>query len=472
MGGRSGEGSDEARRGMDTRVRESSTQLERIIDEAVQNAKVYMAGGSEIVQLDLKEKLDEAGKMAMVRLYPRFREADHKNWSAVQERAKKGDDAPLRAVEWEQATSEHPVCKTVLKAIGSGATGRDVRKALEGAPYGWSTDSIDGALMALHATGDLKVRFNAQPLAIGQLDQNKIPKADFRQESITLNADQKLRAAALYQLAEVKSKADEVVAKSEEFLDRLDDCLKGAGGNAPAPAAPDRKEVDALRGLIGNERITRLLDDEAKWKQRIPAWRTAAKRITDRLPKWQQLDSLLAHGNGLAELAAVRTAAEGIRTDRLLADDTDHVQPQLKVAAQAMRTALVAAHKEFTDTYAARATQLEASQPWKGITPKDRERILAELGLEKPAALKAGSDDELLAALNSVSLPSWRDRTHALSERFNEALKRAAQLLEPKTQTIKLNSATLRSPEDVKTWLAEQEKELLKALKNGPIIIQ
>jgi len=115
---------------------------------------------------------------------------------------------------------------------------------------------------------------------------------------------------------------------------------------------------------------------------------------------------------------------------------------------------------------------LEASQPWKAIKATDRARILGELGLEQPAALKAGSDEELLMALNASPLPSWRDRTHALSERFNEALKRAAQLLEPKTQTIKLHSATLKTPEDVKTWLAEQEKEMLKALKDGPIIIQ
>ena len=137
-----------------------------------------------------------------------------------------------------------------------------------------------------------------------------------------------------------------------------------------------------------------------------------------------------------------------------------------------MRAALIAAHKEYADAYAAQLQHLEASQPWKGIKPADRERILTELGLEKPAALKAGSDEELLSALSAAPLASWRDRTHALPARFAEALKRAAQLLEPKTQTMHLHSATLRTPEEVKTWLAEQEKELLKALKKGPIIIQ
>lgn len=472
MGGRSGEGSDEARRGMETRQREATAQLERIIDDVVQNAKVFMAGGSEISQLELKERLDEAGKMAMVRLFPRFKEADHKNWSAVQERAKKGDDAPLRAVEWEQATNEHPVCKTVLKTIGSGATGREVHKVLEAAPYGWSADAIDGALMALHAVGDLKVTYNAQPLAHGQLDQNKVPKASFRQESITLSADQKLRAAALYQLADVKSKADEVVPKSDEFLDQLTRLQQGAGGQAPAPAVPDGKELEALRAAIGNERITRLLDQEAQWKQHIPAWKAAAKRIAERAPRWQQLEALLAHGNGLADLAAVRTAAEGIRSGRLLADEADHVQPQLKAAVQVLRTALTAAHNTFADAYAAQLEQLEASQPWKDIKPADRDRILADLGLRGPDPLKAASEEELLAALNAWPLTGWRDRTHALPARCSEALQRAAQLLEPKTRTIKLHSATLRTPEDVKTWLAEQENQLLKALKQGPIIIQ
>jgi hypothetical protein len=56
--------------------------------------------------------------------------------------------------------------------------------------------------------------------------------------------------------------------------------------------------------------------------------------------------------------------------------------------------------------------------------------------------------------------------------RFSDAIATAARLLEPKVQTVRLSSGTLKTEDDIKGWLQHQEAHLLGKLKDGPIVIQ
>lgn len=44
---------------------------------------------------------------------------------------------------------------------------------------------------------------------------------------------------------------------------------------------------------------------------------------------------------------------------------------------------------------------------------------------------------------------------------------KAATLLEPKVQRVRLSSGTLKDENDVRTWLEDAEQELLATLKKG-----
>jgi len=68
-------------------------------------------------------------------------------------------------------------------------------------------------------------------------------------------------------------------------------------------------------------------------------------------------------------------------------------------------------------------------------------------------------------------LPAWKTKTDALPQQFARAGMAAAKLLEPKIQRVHLTSGTLKTEQDVKTWLASAESDLLEKLKNGPIVI-
>ena len=77
----------------------------------------------------------------------------------------------------------------------------------------------------------------------------------------------------------------------------------------------------------------------------------------------------------------------------------------------------------------------------------------------------------MLESLERISSEGWRTRTAALPQLFAEARIQADKLVEPKTRHVKLGSATLRTPEEVKTWVAKTEQELLEHLAQGPIVV-
>jgi len=55
--------------------------------------------------------------------------------------------------------------------------------------------------------------------------------------------------------------------------------------------------------------------------------------------------------------------------------------------------------------------------------------------------------------------------------RYPHDPEKAAKLLEPKTVRVHLSSATLKTEDDVKQWITEQEQVLLQKVKIGPVVI-
>ncbi len=114
---------------------------------------------------------------------------------------------------------------------------------------------------------------------------------------------------------------------------------------------------------------------------------------------------------------------------------------------------------------------LEENPNWQAIKQVDRQRLLTEGRLKTPGELSIGDDAGLIKSLRDRSLPVWATTAEALPERFRQATLAAAKLLEPKTERVRLTSGTLKSPEDVKAWLAATETVVLGKLKKGPIVI-
>jgi len=83
----------------------------------------------------------------------------------------------------------------------------------------------------------------------------------------------------------------------------------------------------------------------------------------------------------------------------------------------------------------------------------------------------ASSDASLLATLDAKPLSARQADADAVAGRVQKALEQAARLLEPKVRPISIERATLTTPDDVQHWADRQQKALLDAIKDGPVLV-
>ena len=463
---------EEAKKAMETRMSDAASHRNELLAEIIDSAKVFKGGGAEVNGITIEQKIVDSGNAALVRMFPDFKDADYKNWPVVITRAKAKDDTPLQAIKWTDEAKAHPVCKAILKAIGSGVEGRDLHRKFGSPPYGWPQDAVDGALMALHNAGDVSVRYSGEAVSAGNLDQTKIKKAEFRQVTRVISAREKLALCALFQSAGVGAKSsDDLESKSRDFIDAMLGLASHAGGEAPLPPSPDTQSILDLRNHAGNERLGKLLEQESELKTLAKQWRELGELTEKRLPNWKTLDRMLRYASDLPGVEEIQSSADGVRTNRLLLDTSDHVSGLVKKCAELLRASVTTAHATLKNTHDEQMALLPKSDVWTKLTADQQACVLSSNGITDIAAIKVGTDDELLRTLDSTPLSSWGDKSAAIPGRFSAALAQAGKLLEPKLQQVRLTSGTLRTPDDVKQWLSEQERIIVEKLKSGPVIV-
>lgn len=462
---------NEARSAMSTRMATAEGTRDRIIRDLIGAAQVFKGGGTEVINIDLIEKVKAAALDSLDRLFPQFKEADDNRWNTVINRAKNKDGNALQAVGHKDNPEKHPVCAAILTFIGAGRKGKEIRDQFEAAPYGWSRDAIDGALITLHTAGQIRAVNKGTVLTAGQLDQAKVPVTDFRTETVAIDVKSKIKLRKLFQDAGLNCKPDEETIVAEQFLQTLTGLAAKAGGDPPLPACPKTETLDSIRALAGNEMLAAMLKEHDDLKELLVKWQAQAKLAEKRKPAWETLGDLLDHANGLSEAVEFQAEADAVRDERRLLEDSDPMPPIHDKLVKLLRSALKTAHAATKATYDREMQALEENPNWKKTKRSDQDRLLKEAGIMPVGELSIGDDALLISALGQRSLPVWAAMADALPERFRQVALAAAKLLEPKTQSVKLTSGTLKTPEDVKAWLGETETELLGKLKKGPIVI-
>lgn len=464
------EGND-ARSAMETRRATAESNRDRIVRELIGAAKVFKGGGTEVLGLDLIEKVKSAAEDSLDRLFPQFRDADDNRWNSVINRAKNKDANALQAVDHKDNPDKHPVSAAILSFIGSGKKGKEIREEFENAPYGWPRDAIDAVLITLHTSGHLRAVNKGTVLTMGQLDQAKIPVTDFRSETVAIDVKGRIKLRRLFQDANIPCKADEEAVAAEKFLTALDDLAASAGGDAPLPACPNTTTLETIRALAGNEMLAAILAEHDNLKKLLEQWQALTKLAQKRLPAWTVLEELLGHAAGLPEAAELQTEADAVRDERRLLEDSDPVPAIHDKLVKLLRGAVKKAHTAAKEVFQRETKALEANANWQKLTPEQHEQLLQDARLTLPAEITIGDDAGLLAELSARSLAVWATAADALPERFRQAALAAARLLEPKAQRVTLSSGMLKTKDDVATWLAETEAELLEKIKKGPVVI-
>jgi hypothetical protein len=114
-------------------------------------------------------------------------------------------------------------------------------------------DAIDGALIALHAAGHLIVKHRGTVLTVS-LDQNRIAVSDFRVESATISAQDRIKLRGLFQELGVTARpSDDLSAKAQEFLSSSSPPPRRLEERRLCPERPSTLYLEEIRGAAGNE---------------------------------------------------------------------------------------------------------------------------------------------------------------------------------------------------------------------------
>ncbi len=481
----------EARESMESRRARAAQERDAIVRDVLRAATVLQGGGTEVFGDSLGEKLKTGAGASLARLFPRFDDGDHRGWEGAVNRARQGSDQPLKVVGWDGATDAHPVAKQVLGAVGTGARGTALHKALKTAPYGWPQDAVDAVLIALHRAGHLRATRNGRPVAAGELDQAGVKTAEFRPERVRLTTSQRIALRGLFGKLGIATKSGEEEARAPEFLGALEALAGRAGGAAPLPPVPDTTALDDMKRLAGAEQLAEIHARKDVLERWIEEWTVLADRAKARMPSWRLALALRRHADGLPAAAAIGADIDAIVEQRSLLAETDHVRPIVAASAAALRAALVERHQGLTGmTQAVRGT-LAGDATWAKLDAAAQDEIRSRLGLGAPPPLAVATDDDLLRALEARSLAAWRSEIDAVDTRVGQALQEAAKRSDadrppgggkaadgtspptpPRTTTVDVRRGTLSDEPAVREWLREQESKLMEAVRTGPVIVR
>ena len=465
----------EARAFMETTKQTAEGKIHELLDDALSGARVFQGGGNEISGNDLQEMVLDASDNALQRLYPQFHIADHEGWSKVYERAQKGAPDALKAVGDEGEPARNPVCKTILAFIAGGRKGAEIRTQFDLSPYGWSRDAVDGGLQVMLVAGLIRsVDERGQTIDPKELERKAIGKVTYKVESATVTTPQRIEIRKLLQKAGLSARQGEELDCVTQVLQKIQDLAQQAGGEAPKPLPPDTAFLDEIRRAVGNEQLLALYNRRDDFGSSIDEWTDLAGRIGKRWPNWTVLKNLMVHASGLKDAEIFLTRVNTIEQQRQLLQEPDLVVPLIATLTQLLRDELNKLDDEYASRYEDGLKRLERDCNWQQLEPEQRNRLMTAQFLQESARpeVKVQSTEDVLTTLKNCSLPMFADRVAAMLARFDNVAACAAELCEPEAQFIPIPRSTLKTDEEIDTWVEDVKQQLKAALKKGPIIIQ
>jgi hypothetical protein len=448
-----------AQRAMATRVTTEKERLDGLFQEVVAHPRVFQGGGAEVTTSSLRAAVETAALRSLVRLFPRFAAADDASWGKVVTRARDGAPDALAAVGHQGEPTTNPVCKEVLAATGAGGTkGAELQRDLGAPPFGWPKDAINGAILTLLGSGNIRAAQDGQPVTgPKELPPTQIGKATFYKEDEPPTVPERLAVRGLLTAAAIPYEPGQEGAQIPALLQRLRDLAARSGGPPPLPAPPDTAHLDALLALGGNQQFREVASSQERLAKDLEQWRTADQRREKRETAWRDLERLLRHADGLPVAAEVTPAVAAIRDERQLLDDPDPVAPIVGELADALRKELKRQAERLANEQQNAVAELEQTSEWAQLPAETREALVGEVKLAPAEVPDVSSDGKLLETLDATPLSGWEDRIGLVPSRRDQARQRAAKVLEPESVTVSLPTATIRNEADLKSYVSDLE---------------
>lgn len=457
-----------------TTIRDTAEgRINELLSESFSGAKVFQAGGNEVLESSFKESIQAAAKNSLQRIYPSFDLADNTGWSKVYEKAKDGSPDALKSIGFNGEPIDNSVCKLVMSYIGAGKKGADIRKNFEGTTYGWSGDAVDGAIQVLLVAGHIRsVDEQGRNVDAKELERKQIGKVTFKLESVTVSAIQRIQIRKLFQKLGVIAEQGKEGQKVSEFIDKMVELACNCGGEIPRPEKPETVLLNEIKMKAGNEQLLYVFELSEELGSNVDRWSYIRNKIDEKIPQWDRLKSLLDETGNLIQFEDVRTQKKAIEQGRMLLTEPDMINPLLRLLESKLRELLNEYYNCYHTAFLNLRDNLKNDAAWNKISTAKQEDIIQICGILQIESISMGTYQELLVSLRQYPLSSWADKQGALKPKFNRALELAYKEIEPKIQTIDLPKKTFKKAEDVDLWLDEIGIKLKDALQNGPIVIR
>jgi hypothetical protein len=304
------------------------------------------------------------------------------------------------------------------------------------------------------------------------MERKAIGKATFKVESTIVTTDQRLQIRKLFQHVGINTKPGEELTNTDKFIEKMEELAINAGGEAPKPAQPDKSAIDEIRRTAGNEQLLAIYNRCEELTKNFDEWTAIAAKIQKRWESWLSLKELLQYTDDIKESEATKQQATAIEEHRLLLAEPDLILPLIRPLEDALRKEITQYNQRYISEFTNQNQLLEKDTLWKELPQATRKEIKEKCNITEIDNITIRTREELIQELDQHPLRSWDDRIDALTERFARAREMAAKELEPKTQIVKIPRRTIKTKEDIETWLQEVKENLKAALKKGPIVIQ
>lgn len=455
----------EAQSAMLSRSNKALTIATEIVREGVQQARVMQAGG-KLVNGAPFDAVKTAADNALARLYPNFADGDHPGWEKVRDRAMRKDPDAIKAVDHTAAPETHPVCRILLSDLGAGRKGSELRNKYTTAPFGWSQDVVDGALVVLANAGQVRVTGDdGKPASLPDLPRQKLGTCTFRSETTVITVTQRVAVRGLLGDANVPFENSQEAFALSALLDRLEAAASRSGGSPPSPAPDTVPDLARYKTLSGNDLLAALAANATALRDKLKIWREAEAQISSRTPSWHLAENLVNLGAD-----AQASEADSVRSGRLLLTDPDPVPPIIAHAADALRTILNSLHARYEAAWKAGEDRLANDPTWGRLKPDQKHVLRQDAGLLPIPKPVVDTPQAVASALQTRGLSEWDSAVKALPTRVDEAIVAAAATLEPKARTVSLPGGLLKSEADVDAWLKKLRAQIVDALAVGPVI--
>ena len=463
----------DARAAMENSNNIAERKRKTLLKEIFANIQVKLAGGADAQGDELSEQIQNAGKVAVERLYKDFAMADDANWAKVYTKAsREGGENALEALGFNDETAKHPVCQTMLRFIGVGKTGNELRKHFGDAPYGWPQDTIDGALYAMLASGALTgTDVTGQAVAAKSLERSALSQVNFRPEKVQLSKIELIKVRGLITAMGVHCNAGEEQACIIPALKQAKSLAYQAGGDAPLPASPNTDYLDELMTHSGNELLRAALDEKDTITADLATWQDTIELAKKRQEQWGELRDVLKHCHGLAFTAAIENERQAIISNRSLLASPNPIEPLIKQAFNGIRDAVVAHHGEFETEYNRCLSNLENDEQWQKLAANEQTALLQKHGIAQLPSLNLANNESVLTSLEDCSLNQWNDKRASLMSKFDAARNSAIEQLKPKVQRVHAPRSLIESEADLEKWLEQAANDIRKQLANGPVSV-